>query len=199
MWRANSSEKTLMLGKTEGRRRRGWQRMRWFDVITNSMDMSLSKLQQIVKDREDGCAAVHRAAQDLTWLRLNNYNKIQSLHIIDSFILFLAVGSQGFVWMSICHNKHHILPWRRDRLPTPVFLCFPGGSDSKESTCNVGGLGSIPGLERSPGVGPDNSLQYSYLVNPHGQRSLGGYYPWSCKESDMTEQLSTHTDTGFYV
>ena len=62
-----------------------------------------------------------------------------------------------------------------------------GGSDDKEFACNVGDLGSIPGLERSPGGGHGNPLQYSCLENPHGQRSLVGYSPWGCKESRMTE------------
>ena len=67
--RANSLEKTLMLGKIEGRRRRGWQRMTWLDAITDSMHMSLSKLREMGKDREVWCIAVHEVTKSRKWLR----------------------------------------------------------------------------------------------------------------------------------
>ena len=71
--------------------------------------------------------------------------------------------------------------------PTPVFLGFPGGSDSKESACNAGNLGSIPVLGRSPGGGHGNQLQYSCLENPMTEELNRLYSSWGYKDLDMTE------------
>ena len=101
-------------------------------------------------------------------------------------------------WFDSCVRK---FIWRRDRLLTPVFMGFPGGSESKESACNTGDLGSIPGLGRSPGGGYGNLLQYPCLENPQGQRSLAGYSPLGHRELDTTEQVNTQEkkkgSTGF--
>ena len=82
--------------------------------------------------------------------------------------------------------------WKRDRLPIQVFLGFPGGSDSKQSACNVGDMGLIPGLGRSFGRGHGNPLLYSCLENPHGQRSLAGYSPWARQESKWLSDWAQH-------
>ena len=83
--------------------------------------------------------------------------------------------------------------WRRDKLPTSVFLGFPCGSAGKESPCNVGDLGLIPGLGRSPGEEKGYPLQYSGLENFHRV-----YDPWGCKESDMTDFHFTRHQEWFY-
>ena len=87
MWRADSLQKTLMLGKIEGRRRRGQQKTRWLDGITDTMDMSLSKLWVMVKDREVWHAAVHGVAKSWTWLKAWTTTGLRDTYINPCILL----------------------------------------------------------------------------------------------------------------
>ena len=137
MGRANLLNKTLMLGKIEGKRRKGWQRMRWLYTVTDSMDMSLSKLRKLVKDREAWHAGVHGVARSCTWLS----NRTTTMHNIHFTIwTFLSVwfipvwgfpgGASGKESTFQCRRLRRPGfdpwvkedPWRRKWQPTPVFL-----------------------------------------------------------------------------
>ena len=121
-------------------------------------------------------------------------SKIQTLFFLNSEVFFYCT-------LPIINKEIVLEPESyHDTKGNTMLVCFIHSiiqyvlgtrSDGKESTCNAGDLGLVPGLRLSPRGGHSNSIQYSCLENPHGQRSLAGYSPWGRKESDTTERLST--------
>ena len=128
MWRHDSLEKTLILWKIEGRRRRGRQRTRWLDGITDSMDMSVSKLWELVMDREAWRAAVHRSQSDgLDWVTELNWTEL----IIGAWVYFWALYPVPVIYISVFVPVPYCLGV--EKMATHLLVLLPGNPMDREA------------------------------------------------------------------
>ena len=203
MWRVDSLEKTLTLGGIEGRRRRGRQRMRWLDGITDSMDMSLSELWDLVMDREAWHAAIHGVAKSWTWL--SDWTELNCSLLIPSNLLPSPIDDQEPHVLSICAKSTD----RKESESTEVWIgpCLfyiLMGFRSLNKGMNInGGFQSFVNLLGKVFRGRQCFVRRRQwhptpVLLPgesQGQRSLVGCRLWGCTESDTTERLSSSSSS----
>ena len=193
MRRVDSLEKTQMLGGIGGRRRRGRQRMRWLDGITDSMDVHFSELQELVMDREAWHAAIHGVTKSQTWL--SDWTELNPDLVICPGGRVVTDPWPSTTPRNTCpdysHSCERILIFLQTLLgPAPTAILWsrpePWWLSGKELTCNARDSVSIHGSERSPGVGNGSPLPYPCLENPMERGAWWATVHGVAKELDMT-------------